>query len=963
MIIRGKMTSRIYFFVNLFLILFIIDISDGFSLTLLQCSPSIDGIITEGEYPHGDYPVKAARFYGGAGDAFSVFHICWNNSFLYVAGELEDRALFSDGPGTDRWQTWLDDSVELYLHPVVSEQDEEAQFINQASRVIAFTVDGRYWRVDKGTGDSASPTIGVEVPWLTGELFGQNGLIKYNYKAKGTINDGADRDEGWSFELAIPWSILNITPNAGSKIKFNFYLIRDDDGGGIDPSLNSDGIIIDEWTVFGGERFIPSQWDEMTLYDPSSLTVPAISGLMVDPIEGRRAVLHFSQAQPEGDGIAGAAALSPVSRYVIRLYNGVLNEIDEGAWQKMEDFYYELYPNMGADGSKWERIEVIGLTPSTEYTVAIRAMDEAGRLGPIASATFKTPDDDGIFITTSPLGRMLTKTDGTPFTIVPEVALLPWLTVRGLYDGMIYDPVLNRERNFFKEEGDLSARVYLDTLKENHINTLLTAIESLDRHVFFEKVAGEYNEESLKFLDRLIALCKERGIYLIVRLYDTYYYLEKWQDTPWYKLGKVSSDNFFDSDIYDVHKNRIKAVLERYKDEPAILAWEIINEIDNKDRFNSARYDARMQWVMEMSKFAKSIDPHHLISFSFITWDPKDNTDYYQSVLGFDATLAYRLPDIDLAFPHAYYFHLRAPKGSINGPEEMVRGIAYGFHQIRDLRPILDEESGPSPLYLTQYSDAFSAEDDNLFFLRNMWGHFVAGGAGANVRWPGDVLANNTISDKMRGSLRIFAEKVGDITWRGRQLRIMRRAVPNTSSASLTLRIDGRNVAGYVMNPYNESVETLSWPADTGIYSLNITSAATGDITGNVNGIIGNELKLEQAIDTDFVIIGKRSPLRLYTDKETYKIGEDVSFLIDLYPIEKEDVYIWLSYGGDTVYLLTLDLANISYDRTPILRNFSFSGKLQGLKLFSFKPTATGDYKIGIDLGRFSVSTDFKVNP
>jgi len=532
--------------------------------------------------------------------------------------------------------------------------------------------------------------------------------------------------------------------------------------------------------------------------------------------------------------------------------------------------------------------------------------------------------DESKFVTVSPTGRSLVLTDGTPFVVVGETGLMPWLPLRGLYDGKLCDEKWPDEtstcengskgktRNYYRHkifrcysnndqpikphleilltetkdelqfsdddlprisssgktkkedfqknheacaklvqiEGPEVAEEYFSKLKAAGVNVLTVFVESLDLNVtpiFFEPNKGEYNEAALNFLVRLVVLARDNDVYLIFRLYDTYYYKEqkesdknkiKWDDTYWAKEkepGKSSPEDFFEEALYPYHKARMQVLFERYKKEPHILGWDLLNEVDNKVRFNEAKFEDRKKWLKEMLAYAKSENPFQLMFYSFLNWDPKDDV-LSRERLGMDAELAYRVPNADLAVPHGYYAHIAAPgrKNVLSGyekPLELARGIAYGFHQIRDGRPILDGEGGHSPLFIDKYDDNFTEDDDKEMFLNSAWLHFVSGGAGANLRWPHDLKKRATINQipqEWRDLLKIFKDTVGDIPWRGHHLKISHRELDN--GIRVMTRTDGRNAVSYWYNPKKEGIQDITLPElDEGWANVTMVNPRTGD--------------------------------------------------------------------------------------------------------------------------------------
>lgn len=896
-----------------------------------RCTPLVDGVISPGEYPSLGH-VRLARFYGN--DQFADFYWCWDEAHLYLAGFLQDFYLYEDGPAENRWETWKDDSLEVYLHPDESSLPEK---LNERSRVIAFTIRGTYWRVDRGE-DGA--TVGLE--GIREGDFGPSGRIRYFHRIYGEMNQAGSRNRGWSFELAIPWEILEVSPGDGLRLRFNLYWIRDDDGGEVSPRLEAGGILIDEWTVYQGDRYRPPEWEVLVLSGQVS-TPPVFpqGNIEVVAIEGRRVRVRFPAPSRDEKG-------NPAFKYEVRVAEGATS-IDEGNWWDIPSYPVALRP--GTPG-KEETIEILGLIPGRTYTVALRALNEKGLPSRILTTSFTTPAEDSVFVAVSPRGRTLVLTDGSPFTMVPEAAMIPWLNLRGLYDGLVYDPYLGRYRNYYEEEGPEEAETYLRELARNGINTLLVGVESLDRKIFFEPSPGVFNEAVFSFLDRLIALCRIYNIRLLVRIYDTYYYRTEWDRTPWYRLGKTSPDQFFDPDLYPYHERRLAALLDQYRNEPMILGWEILNEVDNAERFNQATLEARRTWLEHMLRFAREHDPHHLLFFTFITWDPKDDDGHYRSVLGIDAATAYRISGAQLAVPHAYYPNIRDPHDPVSGPMEMSRGIAYAFYRVRDGRPVLDGESGPSPLYITAYRADFTPEDDLLFFTRNLWLHFVSGGAGAPVRWPGEMFSDtNTISPEMRRRLALFSRLVENIAWRGEKLKITRRTKGPLTAVG---RSDGRYLVAYFLNQGTSSLNEIPWPAESGPWHVKVYSPFDGSLLYETSGWIEERLSLPSPVSRDMVLIAeKTSPVRLHTERREYRANEPIKIFLDLAPFQGEDVWLWAEVNGEKFYIASLNPLQVSSSPAPLDLSFDLPFLVANFPLFDLPSLLPGNYCLGMKVGDF----------
>lgn len=121
---------------------------------------------------------------------------------------------------------------------------------------------------------------------------------------------------------------------------------------------------------------------------------------------------------------------------------------------------------------------------------------------------------------------------------------------------------------------------------------------------------GVYSEELFVDLDKAIQLAGEHGVYLIIPLIDEW----SWFGgiTEFSALyGKTKSQFFTNTEVKQGFKDLISYVLNRtntftgvkYKDDPAILAWELGNELRS----------ATDSWIAEMATYVKSIDTNHLL--------------------------------------------------------------------------------------------------------------------------------------------------------------------------------------------------------------------------------------------------------------------------------------------------------------------------------------------------------------
>ena len=213
-------------------------------------------------------------------------------------------------------------------------------------------------------------------------------------------------------------------------------------------------------------------------------------------------------------------------------------------------------------------------------------------------------------------------------------------------------------------------RAVLDAAKQMGLNVLRvpafldckpaspgTVPEGAWRGVFFqywdlETHRPELNigENGLERLDRLIADAEQAGIRLILPL------VNHWPDfggmdryVEWFHAA--SRDAFYTNPgIREAYQSYVSQILARkntvtgriYKDEPAILAWELANE---------PRCDARgggailLEWVGGMSGWIKQNDPNHLLGVG---------DEGFWGKHGVDCEAFLNVPDIDFGTFHLY---------------------------------------------------------------------------------------------------------------------------------------------------------------------------------------------------------------------------------------------------------------------------------------------------------------------
>ncbi|VFQ62408.1 unnamed protein product [Cuscuta campestris] len=191
---------------------------------------------------------------------------------------------------------------------------------------------------------------------------------------------------------------------------------------------------------------------------------------------------------------------------------------------------------------------------------------------------------------------------------------------------------------------------------------------------------GVYNETMFQALDYVMSEAGNQSIKLVLSLVNNWGpYGGKQQYVNWVHPNNSTADLFFnDSRVKQLYQNHIKAVLTRnnsisgvmYKDDPTIMAWELINEPRCQSDLSGSTFQ---DWIKEMAAFLKGIDKKHLLEIGLEGFYGK--ADDAKNQAGANGTFQYgtdfisnnQIPDIDFATVHVY------PDDWLNGTDEATK--------------------------------------------------------------------------------------------------------------------------------------------------------------------------------------------------------------------------------------------------------------------------------------------------
>lgn len=142
----------------------------------------------------------------------------------------------------------------------------------------------------------------------------------------------------------------------------------------------------------------------------------------------------------------------------------------------------------------------------------------------------------------------------------------------------------------------------LDTARSLGANTLRVFIR---KDAFGGAAAAWGNQEGF---ERFVKMARDRGFLLVVGLFDGY---RKWPTEGWNAWVTPGTPEEAEDIAY------LRAVVGKWREEPAILAWDIYNEPDfvsDKEFMWEEHRRNRINWLARMVSEVRQIDGNHLLT-------------------------------------------------------------------------------------------------------------------------------------------------------------------------------------------------------------------------------------------------------------------------------------------------------------------------------------------------------------
>jgi hypothetical protein len=240
---------------------------------------------------------------------------------------------------------------------------------------------------------------------------------------------------------------------------------------------------------------------------------------------------------------------------------------------------------------------------------------------------------------------------------------------------------------------------------------------------FFQRLATVDGQRDWSAFDNTLAVAAARGQKVIVTLANQWGDCENAVGSPvykteaWYSTGYRSA---VDPGMTATYRAWVSEVVNRYRDNPAVLAWQLMNEAESlttKGGSCAATAEATVRaWATDVGSLVKSIDSRHLLNLGSIS-NGQCGTSTGTS---FEDLAA--LPQFDLCEYHDY----DAPGSAM--PGDQWNGLATRLAQCHARnKPMFVGESG------LRTSDAATLAARATSFDRKFAAQFGAGVVGEIV--------------------------------------------------------------------------------------------------------------------------------------------------------------------------------------------------------------------------------------
>jgi mannan endo-1,4-beta-mannosidase len=376
---------------------------------------------------------------------------------------------------------------------------------------------------------------------------------------------------------------------------------------------------------------------------------------------------------------------------------------------------------------------------------------------------------------------------------------------------------------------------------------------------------GVYNETNFQLLDSVVKKAKDRNIKLILTFTNFWgahggiCAYSTWAGYPEDNSPNATSAAIFyeNETVKGWYKDYIQTVLNRtnvytgikYKDEPTIMAWELMNE----PRYPGTNGTPMRDWTRNIIQYIKSIDSNHLVSNGEEGFDVNSPTNYTQNYTntywmrvsdGTSFILNSQIPELDFLSLHLY----PATFGMTN---EIVDGVAY----VKDHADIADMVG--KPLILGEYGsdEEGSGDSSGKIDIYLAWWNISENRAAGDLLW--EYVYDGTKCNEFGGNI-CDDRDVAILELYKRHNAIMKAKPANWSvesnapTTSITSPSNGQNFTNYTINISGTTSDDMQvlyvkYKVNNGTWS---TATGTTSWTGSAILKNGTNIIYAQAIDS-----------------------------------------------------------------------------------------------------------------
>jgi hypothetical protein len=232
---------------------------------------------------------------------------------------------------------------------------------------------------------------------------------------------------------------------------------------------------------------------------------------------------------------------------------------------------------------------------------------------------------------------------------------------------------------------------------------------------------NRYNLDAAARMDRIFALARERGIFLLLAIdFHGMFQMNNpnwggggniWPRNPYHRDHGgpcVHPNEFFtNAEAKKIYQKRLRYLIARYGAENHLVAWQFFNEIDNVYGPGLLQAADVADWHGEMGRWLKQHDPFgHLVTTSLTG--------------GSDRPEIWTLPEMDFAVYHSY---------GDTAPGRFLAAMARSQME-RYRKPFLVGEFGAEVFSWSRASDAHMRG-----FRQALWSTALSGSVGTMTSW------------------------------------------------------------------------------------------------------------------------------------------------------------------------------------------------------------------------------------